>query len=105
MSLGVILTPTAFSACAIALQSCNGLKVEEYSYAEVQELCASDRAWIEGQVGVLACLDSDERLVRLADGMPEAMRSDVLTHEAAHLCGWPSDHPGEWEVRYYDYEP
>lgn len=102
--VGTILAPMQYVDCAAALLEDDRVTIHERDPRQLLRDCQSDRQWIPGQVGIWACLDFETWSVWIDRRLTGEARHQVLLHEAAHFCGWPSDHPGPWEVGRYEIE-
>lgn len=46
-----------------------------------------------GDPEIYGCADTDQRIVFIGRGLPKDWQVCLLTHEKAHLNGWPPNHP------------
>lgn len=51
-------------------------------------------SWVRSECGSDAWSCIKAGAIVEAEGLSPELRHHVEIHEAAHLCGWPADHPG-----------
>ena len=66
-------------------------KVAVYYHSEdlILDICSDTKAEPFG----CSFPDTDECLIYIVKGLPDAFRNTVLRHETAHCHGWGADHP------------